>query len=352
MEDQRSIDGRKLRMSGGLRKFGFGVALSGMAACVSALEPIPTESGLSGFVSVGVGFASAETNMTSGIKSIDLGSEKTDSIYSSPEDEDVVLPVASFELSYTFADTRTQLFVGNLLEDFLRFDLQTNFGVRQEVGGVGTFAVAGTASPLATDTWEDPYVEGANRRKTDRTGKGVRVIWDKIFTLPLELRLSQREIDIDEERSGEWLGLDPADRRLLDRNGDVRRAELLYDMKFGENSRLVPSIAYIDRDLDGDAMAEDGYNAQLSYYLVDGRWRWVGNVAFGQLESDRRNPIYGKSGETDSVAASLTVFYARPFELKGWAANAGIAYFEEDSNIDFYDASVTMFTVGMLYRFD
>ena len=99
-------------------------------------------------------------------------------------------------------------------------------------------------------------------------------------------------------------------------------------------------------------MAEDGYNAQLSYYYGEGRWSLVGNLAYGQTESDRRNPIYGKTGETDSFAASLNIFYARPFELKGWAASAGIAYYEDDSNMDFYDASVALFTVGMLYKFD
>lgn len=329
-----------------------GLALLVAGARVMAIEPIPKQSGFSGYISIGVAAANYKTNMVAAIRSINLDSRKTDSINSGPEDKNVALPAAAFELSYTFASTETQLFVGNLLEDYLRFDLTTLLGIRQEVGELGTFSVAMTRSPFPTRVWEDPYIAGQKRVKTNRTGKGIRVIWGNIFQTPLEVRLTTQDISIDNERSGEALNLDQASRRLLDRNGDLRRAELLYDVNLGGGNHLIPSISLVESDLDGRAMANSGYKAQLAYHLNKAPWRLVGNLAFGQTDAKHSNPIYSKKNNTDAYGVSLTVFYTKPFGLEGWAINAGISYYDENSNIDFYDSKLTLFSVGVLYRFN
>lgn len=62
----------------------------------------------------------------------DVGKKTIDSNFSSPSSKGEVLPPFNGELRYTFATTSTQLFVGNLLEDHLRFDLATQEGWKVE----------------------------------------------------------------------------------------------------------------------------------------------------------------------------------------------------------------------------
>jgi hypothetical protein len=313
-------------------------------------DPIPKEGGFSGFINLGVGAGQIESNMLAGIKSIDMGNDRIDSL-GSPDGEDVVLPVGGFELSYTFAETRTQVFFGNLLEDYLRFDLTSRFGVRQGIEGVGNFSIEALMTPITTDTWEDPYVTGSKRRGTERSSTGVRVSWDRIMQTGLELRIAARELDVDDEHSGESLDLDAAERAMLQRTGDFLKIDLLWSIKLSEQSRLIPSLSYVDRDLDGDAMARSGYLATLSYQVNSGRFTYVTNVGFGKYESDETNPIFGKTDERDALAASFTLFYHRPFGWENWALNAGLAWSEEDSNMNFYDANATLASVGLLRRF-
>jgi hypothetical protein len=169
----------------------------------------------------------------------------------------------------------------------------------------------------------------------------------------LELRYSTSEIDIDKERSGQSLALTDAQRKLLDRNGDVDRFLLSYEFASDNGAHVVtPALTYVDRDLDGNAMANDGGTASLNYiYEHDDRWRYVINATYGDFDWKEANPIYARKDSADNYGISGTVFYARPFGWKDWAFNVTAGYFEEDHDLDFYDNEVGIVSMGMFRKF-
>jgi hypothetical protein len=128
-------------------------------------------------------------------------------------------------------------------------------------------------------------------------------------------------------------------------------ASALYSFKLSEGSILVLTVRYNENQLDGNALSYDGYAGEVNWAKKLGRWRFVTNLSYGQFEAKGDNPIYDKAGDFDRTGGSFTVFYADPFGLKNWNANAGVIYFEEDNDIDFLDQSVGVVQAGMLYRF-
>ncbi len=216
--------------------------------------------------------------------------------------------------------------------------------------GLVEFSLHATAVPL--DVWKDPYLVGEKRGETERTSTGVQASWDQIFESGFEFTWVWKDIEIDDEESGESLLLSDAQKRSLRRTGNYNRWDVSYDWQISDRHRLVPGIGYIDRDLDGDAMAEDGPQVSLRHLWNLDRWLLVTRLFYSDLESDETNPIYGEEREMESVGASFTAFYTNPFGLKGWTANASASYFDQDSNIDFYDASFGVLSFAMYYRFD
>jgi len=332
-----------------------GLALGGTVA--QAVPQIPEDSGWSGHVNLGVGVGSSESNMLASIGPADLGDDTISSLDEDAGSEDFALPFVQFELSYTLGETRTQFYLANQGGEFLNFDMETTLeahaGVRQAISGIGRFDFSLLSTTIPTDVWEDPYQTGVARDDTERTNTGIRWAWDGIMDSNFGVEFSAKEIEIDDERAGESLALTDDERRMLRREGNVNRFNVAYNWTINEHHSLTPVLGYADFDLDGDAMAEDGLALHLKHmYNPGGRWRLASMIAYEDLESDDTNPIYGDEAETESFGVSATFFYDNPLGLEKWTANLSASYFDEDSNIDFYDASFGMVSIGLFRRFD
>ena len=334
-----------------MRQFIIAAVASAVTLSAQGYDRIPQESGFSGFAFIGAGSTDRETNMTATVGGTEVADERIDSLTQSPDSERYSRLLLDFGLSYTLADSRTQIFGGTELEDFLTQDSTLGLGIRQGIGDAGNLRASLIAS-TPSETWEDPYLVGADREETDVESGGMRVGWEHIFGSGLDLTYTQRSIELDDELSGTSLGLTPSQRALLDREGDLKELQVSYFWKPAEDHTLTPSFSSIDYDLDGDAMAMDGYQGELNYaYTGLQNWELVMNLLAGKLESDDDNPIYGKTAEVDRMGASLAATYKEPFGLRDWRARAAISYGEEDSNIDFYDSSIKSVSLGMLYTF-
>ncbi|MEP1471018.1 MAG: DUF2860 family protein [Halieaceae bacterium] len=324
-------------------------------AASNAAVQIPEESGFSGFINLGLGGVSVKSNLMAetGLGFVDLGDDTIDGLNDSPDRESSLLPVFNFEASYTFAESRTQIYVGNLLEDFVRFEMNAAIGVRHEIGDAGILGANLLASSIPTEVWKDPFLVGEKRKETERESAGYRVQWSNIYDSGLEFRYTARDVEIDDERSGQSLDLTEAERELLVRDGDHDRIDLRYEYTSSDKRHVfTPGLAYIDHDRDGDANSMEGFGLDLNYiYVYQPRLRFVVNAGYARLDADEANPIYGVKDDSTRLGLSLAAFYGNPFGLQGWVLNVSGAAFKDDHEIRFYDSTVRMLTVGMLRRF-
>ena len=333
------------------------VSLFCLFASIAYAQPakIPQESGFSGFVNAGGGLWRVEDNMVKKVGFFKISDDDINSIDDKPKSEYSVNPILSFNLRYTFASTRTQIFLGNQLEDLLRLDTTTLFGIRQELPDQSIIGVSYVFSPLVTQVYKDPYVEGRNRKGTDRTVNGVRLSYEKILGSDLSFQYTYRNIDIDDEKSGKTqLGLSSSQAGKLDRNGDQHTVEFLYSFisESGDTKHtLIPSLKYSRFDLDGDAMSNNFFSFGLNYRYDVAKFAFVVNGYYGYADYDKKNPVYGKTRNDDRYGFGLTGFYKRLFGVKGLALTANAIINRQDSNIDFYDSEVDLYFLSLLYVF-
>jgi hypothetical protein len=323
------------------------------AAPAYSILPIPQDSGFSGFINLGAGAITAKSNTIAGNNLATIGKERIDSLTESPDSENEVIPLINGELAYTFASTRTQLYLGNSLEDFIRFETATLAGVRQELPDKSIVALSYVFSAIRTEVWADPYVVGQDRTETDRTSSGLRLGYDKILGSDFEIQFTWRSIDLDDERSGlTQLGLPPDQAKLLNREGDSYEFEVIYPFRFKQGKHiLAPAFSYRRLGLDGEAMANDRYQGQLTYAYMGEKFSIAGNLILGIADADEINPIYLEKREDDIYGVSLSVFYRKFLDVQGLSLVGTAAYFRSDSNIDFYDTTIGLLGLSVLYRF-
>ena len=318
-----------------------------------SITPIPQDSGFRGFINIGAGAITAKSNMIVGNKLTTIGNQRIDSLTDSADSTNDFIPLISGELAYTFASTRTQLYLGNSLEDFIRFDTATLAGVRQELPDKSIVALSYVSSLIRTEVWADPYVVGQDRTKTDRASSGLRLGYANILGSDFEIQLTWRSIELDDERSGlTQLGLSPDQAKLLNREGDSYEFEILYPFRFKQGKHLLaPALSYRRMELDGEAMANNHYQGQLTYAYFGNPFSISSNLIFAIADADKTNPIYLENREDVIYGLSLSVFYRDFLDTQGLSLVGTAASFRSDSNIDFYDTSIGLLGLSVLYRF-
>ena len=118
------------------------ILTSGLQLSVSAATAISEEPGFSGFFNLGVTSASAKSNLIA-----DFGD---DDIEDSPGSESSTSITPGLSLTYPFDSLSSEVYLGNSLEDFVRFDLSTVLGFRQQLDDIGIIDVGILTTPGAT----------------------------------------------------------------------------------------------------------------------------------------------------------------------------------------------------------
>jgi hypothetical protein len=340
--------------------FAAGIIMALLCSPVAAFEPIPNESGFDGFVRLGGGYSWVKSNMVAGTSFGDVSQKKINSIKDEPNSKSSGIPQFNWNVKYTFAGTRTQLFAGSRLEDIFRMDATTQAGARQEFQSLGIMGASFVFTTMPTDVWKDPYVVDKRRKKTDRTSAGIRLAWERMFNSNFEVDYIYRKIDIDKERSGDALKdagkLTSSEKDRLRRKGDNHQLKGAYFFEIGKKHVLSPQIILDYQDLDGDAMKNYTTDFQLTYAYFGTKFELALNGFIGYADYDKKNPIYGKTRDDTRFGLSAlgswkNPFGWKPFGIEKFRFYGQTGYFVSDSNIDFYDTDIFQATVGIWIGF-
>ena len=316
---------------------------------------IPTESGWSGAIGFGLGYSQYSSNLTAGTRFSKLGSDTVSSIQSEPESSHKLNGNPYFDIRYTFAEQRGQLFLGNLLQDAVRLDLAQQIGYRQELKDNGIVSASLVFSGLPIDVWQDSYQEGSPRQETKRSSNGFRLDWDSIAGSQASTSYTYRKVSLDQDLNGTWAVendlIDASQQKDLQRGGELHQFEMSYNVLAGKGRFFIPAIKYTQRNLDGAAMAGHSYGLQLTYASFHQSFSTIINGYWGQRIHDQDNPIYQQKTDSTEWALNANLFYHSPFGLNGWDLVSSASYAIANSAVDFHDVAAKSLRFNLLYRF-
>lgn len=332
------------------------LCLSPLMVEATSLKPLPKESGFNGFILAGVNYTNFASNIVAGNSLTNISHDSNNGLFDNPSYESDISPVLTGEVNYTFASVGTQVYIGNELEDVVKYDLSTQLGIRQSLsyGGIGKVAVL-TSGRLPTHVYSDPF-NTDNADKTDRNTKGIRLGWDNMFNAGFSIELTRKEVDIDDENSGSDLleqGLiTEQEKQLLSREGTISNLKVSYLWVLSKNHIFEPELIYGDIDKDGQALANNRYGAGLTYLYTNEILMLVSQITYSYSEYDEISPVWNLSevGDAGNIGASIVASYAKPFGWQDASLFGSIAYAAVDSNINFYDSDVLTMFVGVLWK--
>ena len=195
------------------------------AGPVQAQKPLPEDSGFSGYIELLGAYISSNSQFNT-----DNKNESTDSLDRSGKRVDNVKLLPLGLIAYTFAELRTQLFLGVLPESVVQGQFQVEAGMRHDLlDGTSLRASVIPITPFEKETWEDPFVVGQNRKETDITSYGFKLSAENIKASGIGLEYRWMQKKIDDEKSGQF---------LLSQPGSPLAPEDLDDLERASNSLL------------------------------------------------------------------------------------------------------------------
>ena len=326
-----------------LKHLGIGACLALCAQQAMAVGQIDKKAGWGIKLYLNVGYGSSHSQFDT-----DDDNAVTQDLESSGEKikDTGVFPLA--RLDYTFSNLKTQFFLGQAKNNIVRGLFQFEAGVAHMLGEKELLEVAYSPKLLSSSkTWEDPYVTGIARVKTDLSAQGVRIRWRNALDTPLTLRYGYASSDIDDELSGEFLGLSQSQRSELDREGDYHRLTGEYTVFTNDTTKVTPLLSYTRGNTDGRAMGFDGYRIGLETKHAIGK-RHLTSLYFDyehrrHLES---NPVFNERQKDDEFSITGTYSYLAPFGWKNTRIIALAKYDRSTSSISFYETKNAGVSIG------
>ena len=329
------------------RMFTVGV-LALLVSAQSAARPLAVESGWDFKINLSVGYVSSQSQL-----STDDDNAVTEDLNNSGKTTESIIPVPLARVSYTLPSLKTQIYIGNSSDQVSTAQFQYELGIIQQFRDDSKLTVAYFPElPLFNETWQDPYLTGAERSKTDEDAQGIRLALENIAGSLFTLKYAYAVSDVDQENSGESLSyLTESDVSLLERDSKYHRGELEMSLYLARNLILKPTLQYTNRSADGDARSNNSYAAQLGILYFQQRHTLITTVKAATNKYSENNPVFDQKQDANSFSLFSIYSYAQPFSWESIDFTVIAGYSQVNSDITFYDQDTFIIATGFSYTY-
>lgn len=320
-----------------------------MLASPSYAALAPSE-GFSGNMTFLTGFTANSSNLDVGQSN---HQSQTDLMSSGATEANGMVAILG-SMQYTFgALNHKQIFLGTSRDDIITGTLAFEVGYRQQLesGMVIDFSILPTL--ISGEVWDDPYAVDSKREETDLTGNVVRMQLSKMMGTNFNIDMAFGESDVKKENTG-FKGLDLTDeeRALMTREREYfyLKSGYQYFLKDGSGI-LTPSINVFSSNSEGNALSFLSVGAEVNLAKRFGNHGLAFTINAAKRDYDKENPIFNKTREDKDFGAFIAYEYANIFDAKNWSLVSLLGAKTTTSNIEYYQSSQYVVSVGVDYKF-
>ncbi|MEZ9389082.1 DUF2860 family protein [Vibrio lentus] len=320
-----------------------------MLASPSYAALAPSE-GFSGNMTFLTGFTANSSNLDVGQSN---HQSQTDLMSSGVTEANGMVAILG-SMQYTFgALNHKQIFLGTSRDDIITGTLAFEVGYRQQLesGMVIDFSILPTL--ISGEVWDDPYAVDSKREETDLTGNVVRMQLSKMMGTNFNIDMAFGESDVKKENTGlKGLDLTDEERALMTREREYfyLKSGYQYFLKDGSGI-LTPSINVFSSNSEGNALSFLSVGAEVNLAKRFGNHGLAFTINAAKRDYDKENPIFNKTREDKDFGAFIAYEYANIFDAKNWSLVSLLGAKTTTSNIEYYQSSQYVVSVGVDYKF-
>ncbi|MCG8335299.1 MAG: DUF2860 domain-containing protein [Proteobacteria bacterium] len=250
----------------------------------------------------------------------------------------LILPI--FDFRYIFRNTDTEVFVGTPLDGS---DLSLAVGVTQPVDDLGKFSLS-FAPSLGAEVWKNPYLENTKRKSTPEQRLTTKFAWKGIRNSPFDLTYSHTGSDVEEDDIGDLY-------QDLERDGYAESVQLTYNVGLSQTSVVSPSLMLEKNHLQGSANNYDKSGMSVKYQTGNADHYFMLELSANKAMYKTEHPIYKETRRDQEAGIFAMLHLLNLFDVEGMHSNIIVGTGTLDSNIDFFDSSISYLAVTLGYSY-
>jgi hypothetical protein len=310
-----------------------------------AVAQLSEQAGFSGEISLNTGYTSSTSNFNTS------GDKKIDSLNHDPDTENGFLVAPLGSLAYTFGETlNQQVYAGMSRDDIAVGTLALELGYKYQLDSGMVIDASYLPTVMSGEVWEDPYLVGENRNKTDETGNAYRIKLSNLFNTALTLDAAYGTKNVEDELSGQTQ-LTTEQAKQLERDSKSYYLKGSYRLPLNRTTFLLPSVTMIQTDADGEANSYRSLGAELSLFKILNRHQFALTASYANRAYDSENPLYNKTRDENEFGFFAAYEYQQFMGWQNWSLISFAGYGTTQANIDFYDQQESILSVGINYQF-
>lgn len=317
------------------------VLILGTLSAFSVSAQSTVKPGLSGNVSINLGWFKNDSHLSTEQSSV------LDSLDESGTNEEKTLPLPMWDLQLGVAPNTALYFKSALGGMASSFYMQA--GLTQYLSDGSSLGIGVIPGFFDNKVWDDPFLTGTPRQETKRSIRGAVLDYNRIAGTNVSLELAAGKRKIEDERSGSTFSTAAQD--TLKREGDLFYAALSQKLDLNRQFGIDWKIHYIDDSAEGGAVANNRYGVELTARQRIDRYIVMLGASTAWIDYDEAHPIFNQVRDDNQYGFSATLIYLAPFNWRNASAIARAGFDNLTSNIDFYEETQNLYSIGLAYSF-
>ncbi|OEF07982.1 DUF2860 domain-containing protein [Vibrio genomosp. F10] len=296
-----------------------------------------SSNGFSGELSLNTGYISTQSHLNTNANAILTGLDQT------AETDDTVIVAPLGNLAYTFGRSNQQVYFGTTRDDIAIGTLALQLGYKYQFPSRMTVDIAYLPTVMSGSEWQNPYETTTARQETDVDGNAYRLKLSNIGGSLFSLDMAYADKEVEQDTLVNTALARDAKTFLI--KGQVR-------IPLSRTTMLLPAIAYIESDAQGEANSYQGYRGELSLFQSIGEHNIALTAAYSQHDYQAGNHLFGNQIRNDDGLKFFVAYeYQNLMGWQNWSFISFVGYSQTDANINFYDESQSIVTLGVNYKF-
>ncbi|MEZ9229475.1 DUF2860 domain-containing protein [Vibrio amylolyticus] len=311
--------------------------LIALLSSTSSYAKIGEGNGFSGEISLNSVYITQESHLSTdadaSLTSLDQAATETDSF--------IVAPLGN--IAYTFGQSNQQVYFGTTRDDIAVGTLALQLGYKYQLPSKTTIDIAFLPTVMSGSVWQNPYDTTTARQETDVDGNAYRLKLSNIAgsLFSLDMAYGDKEVENDS-----WANTN------LARNAETYFVKGQVRVPLSRATMLAPAISYTKQEAEGTVNSFERYRGELSVFQFLGAHKIALTASYSQTDYESANPLFSNQTRSDNGLSFFAAYeYADFLGYKNWSLISFLGYNNSDANIDFYDETQTIVSLGVNYQF-